>query len=71
MLLLRQTVKPLFSLRKKNRDLDDPQIEPVRRRPRLWAKGVLEVLLIRPGGPFWAKKDAGSWSIPKGLYNRR
>lgn len=25
-----------------------------------------EVLLIHPGGPFWAKKDAGSWSIPKG-----
>jgi predicted NUDIX family NTP pyrophosphohydrolase len=31
-------------------------------------KGALEVLLIHPGGPFWAKKDAGSWSIPKGLY---
>jgi predicted NUDIX family NTP pyrophosphohydrolase len=26
----------------------------------------LEVLLIHPGGPFWAKKDEGSWSIPKG-----
>jgi predicted NUDIX family NTP pyrophosphohydrolase len=26
------------------------------------------MLLIHPGGPFWAKKDAGSWSIPKGLY---
>jgi predicted NUDIX family NTP pyrophosphohydrolase len=31
-------------------------------------EGALEVLLIHPGGPFWAKKDAGSWSIPKGLY---
>jgi predicted NUDIX family NTP pyrophosphohydrolase len=30
-------------------------------------EGALEVLLIHPGGPFWAKKDAGSWSIPKGL----
>jgi len=29
----------------------------------------LEVLLVHPGGPFWAKKDAGSWSIPKGLAN--
>jgi len=31
-------------------------------------EGALEVLLIHPGGPFWAKKDAGTWSIPKGLY---
>ncbi len=30
--------------------------------------GVLEVFLVHPGGPFWAKKDAGSWSIPKGEY---
>lgn len=28
--------------------------------------GNLEVLLVHPGGPFWAKKDDGSWSIPKG-----
>jgi predicted NUDIX family NTP pyrophosphohydrolase len=26
----------------------------------------LEVLLVHPGGPFWAKKDHGAWSIPKG-----
>jgi predicted NUDIX family NTP pyrophosphohydrolase len=26
----------------------------------------VEVLLVHPGGPYWAKKDAGSWSIPKG-----
>jgi predicted NUDIX family NTP pyrophosphohydrolase len=26
----------------------------------------LEVLLVHPGGPFWAQKDAGAWSIPKG-----
>jgi predicted NUDIX family NTP pyrophosphohydrolase len=25
-----------------------------------------EFLLVHPGGPFWAKKDAGAWSIPKG-----
>jgi predicted NUDIX family NTP pyrophosphohydrolase len=29
---------------------------------------VLEVFIVHPGGPFWAKKDAGSWSIPKGEY---
>jgi predicted NUDIX family NTP pyrophosphohydrolase len=29
--------------------------------------GKIEVLLIHPGGPFWAKKDLGAWSIPKGL----
>ena len=28
--------------------------------------GVLEVLLVHPGGPFWIHKDAGAWSIPKG-----
>jgi predicted NUDIX family NTP pyrophosphohydrolase len=27
------------------------------------------VLLVHPGGPFWAKKDAGAWSIPKGEYD--
>ena len=26
----------------------------------------LEVFLVHPGGPFWVKKDAGAWSIPKG-----
>ena len=26
------------------------------------------VLLVHPGGPFWAKKDLGAWSIPKGEY---
>lgn len=29
---------------------------------------ALEVLLVHPGGPFWAKKDTGAWSIPKGEY---
>jgi predicted NUDIX family NTP pyrophosphohydrolase len=28
----------------------------------------LEVLLVHPGGPFWAKRDEGVWSIPKGEY---
>jgi predicted NUDIX family NTP pyrophosphohydrolase len=28
----------------------------------------LEVFLVHPGGPFWAKKDAGAWSIPKGEF---
>jgi len=27
----------------------------------------LEILLAHPGGPFWVKKDAGAWTIPKGL----
>lgn len=31
----------------------------------------LEVLLAHPGGPFWAKKDAGAWTIPKGLVEHR
>ncbi len=31
-------------------------------------EGKIEVLLVHPGGPFWAKKDVGSWSLPKGEY---
>jgi predicted NUDIX family NTP pyrophosphohydrolase len=34
---------------------------PFRRRD-----GALEVFLVHPGGPFWAKKDDGVWTIPKG-----
>lgn len=29
--------------------------------------GAPEVLLVHPGGPFWAKKDEGAWSLPKGV----
>jgi predicted NUDIX family NTP pyrophosphohydrolase len=32
------------------------------------AAGTPEVLLVHPGGPYWARKDAGAWSIPKGEY---
>lgn len=35
---------------------------------RLTDRG-LEVFLIHPGGPFWARKDDGAWSIAKGLYD--
>jgi predicted NUDIX family NTP pyrophosphohydrolase len=38
-------------------------ILPFRRR------GALEMLLAHPGGPYWAKKDAGAWTIPKGLVD--
>jgi predicted NUDIX family NTP pyrophosphohydrolase len=31
-------------------------------------EGVLEVLLVHPGGPFWTRKDSGAWSIPKGEF---
>lgn len=30
--------------------------------------GALEVFLVHPGGPFWARKDEGAWSIPKGEF---
>lgn len=30
--------------------------------------GELEVFLVHPGGPFWAAKDAGAWTVPKGEY---
>jgi predicted NUDIX family NTP pyrophosphohydrolase len=32
-------------------------------------RAELRVLLVHPGGPFWAKKDEGAWSIPKGEYD--
>ncbi|HEX6027172.1 MAG TPA: NUDIX domain-containing protein [Solirubrobacter sp.] len=32
-------------------------------------EGGLEVLLVHPGGPLWAKKNLGVWSIPKGEYD--
>jgi predicted NUDIX family NTP pyrophosphohydrolase len=37
----------------------------------VWRKGGsgLEFLLAHPGGPFWARRDAGAWSIPKGLID--
>lgn len=30
--------------------------------------GELQVMLVHPGGPFWANKDEGAWSIPKGVF---
>jgi predicted NUDIX family NTP pyrophosphohydrolase len=39
-------------------------ILPFRRRSEL------QVLLGHPGGPYWARKDAGAWTIPKGLVDR-
>lgn len=36
-----------------------------RRRP---PRAGIELLLVHPGGPFWAKRDWGAWSIPKGEY---
>ena len=31
-------------------------------------RNAVEVFLVHPGGPFWAKKDAGAWSLPKGEF---
>ena len=32
--------------------------------------GQLEVFLVHPGGPLWAKKDKGAWTVPKGEYEQ-
>jgi predicted NUDIX family NTP pyrophosphohydrolase len=32
--------------------------------------GEIQVLLVKPGGPFWRNKDAGAWMIPKGMIER-
>jgi predicted NUDIX family NTP pyrophosphohydrolase len=52
-----------------------PENPPARRRPRSAgillhrrAAGGLQVLLVHPGGPIWARRDLGVWSIPKGEY---
>ena len=34
----------------------------------LFERDPLRVLLVHPGGPFWARRDDGAWSIPKGEY---
>ncbi len=33
-----------------------------------WRGKVAEAFLVHPGGPYWAKKDLGAWSIPKGEF---
>jgi predicted NUDIX family NTP pyrophosphohydrolase len=33
------------------------------------AAGTVEVFLVHPGGPFWANRDDGAWSIPKGEFD--
>jgi predicted NUDIX family NTP pyrophosphohydrolase len=33
-----------------------------------WADAEPELLLVHPGGPYWARKDEGAWSLPKGEY---
>ncbi len=37
----------------------------------LWRRAAhsIEVLLVHPGGPYWASKDDGAWSLPKGEYD--
>src|SRR5580658_7031072 len=45
---------------------------PIRSAGIVLYKGTgpdLVLLLVHPGGPFWARKDDGAWSIPKGEYN--
>ena len=34
------------------------------------AESGTEVLLIKPGGPFWHNRDVGAWMIPKGMIER-
>jgi predicted NUDIX family NTP pyrophosphohydrolase len=34
-----------------------------------WRGSRAEVFLVHPGGPYWAKKDDGAWSVPKGIVN--
>jgi len=41
---------------------------PAKRSAGILLYRAHEVLLVHPGGPFWARKDAGAWSIPKGEY---
>jgi predicted NUDIX family NTP pyrophosphohydrolase len=38
--------------------------------PYRWRGEWLDVFIVHPGGPFWASKDDGAWSIAKGEYSR-
>ncbi len=59
-----------FKSRRSSRSLEiSAGLLVFRRLNDLGANG-LGVLLGHPGGPFWAKKDAGAWTIPKGLVER-
>jgi predicted NUDIX family NTP pyrophosphohydrolase len=35
-----------------------------------WKQDGIEVFLVHPGGPYWADKDLGAWTIPKGEYDK-
>lgn len=35
------------------------------------ANGQAEVFLVHPGGPYWANRDKGAWSVPKGVVNHQ
>jgi len=45
-----------------------PAEAPAKAGPEAAAKPAPEVFLVHPGGPFWKKKDAGTWTIPKGEF---
>ena len=45
-----------------------PVEAPAKAGPDAAAKPAPEVFLVHPGGPFWKKKDAGTWTIPKGEF---
>jgi predicted NUDIX family NTP pyrophosphohydrolase len=34
-----------------------------------WRSSRAQVFLVHPGGPYWAKKDDGAWSVPKGIVD--
>lgn len=42
---------------------------PPARRDRAAVEAELQVLIVHPGGPWWARRDEGSWSVPKGEHD--
>jgi predicted NUDIX family NTP pyrophosphohydrolase len=55
-------------LRQASERIQGPGYGKTKRRYLFRSSHELQILLVHPGGPFWAKRDEGSWSIPRGEY---
>jgi predicted NUDIX family NTP pyrophosphohydrolase len=79
---LPQVFVPVLPLTHKVKPIEDTNHEPIHTVLTLFIKSAdeplllyrrlgdaLEVFLAHPGGPFWAHRDAGAWSLPKGLVD--
>lgn len=59
---------PGLAARSRREEQDVPRLSAGLLIYRISEERGVEVLVVHPGGPFWAKKDVGAWSIPKGEH---